>query len=84
MRLALLHGLEREPHARALAAAQSLARLVVHADDTVGMHDFRSGLEVRIALEPALMCATSPKKMKLTAGYRSSARAAPGMTTVGP
>ena len=51
VRVTLLHGLQRQPHGRALAAAQSLARLVVHADDAVGMYDFRSGLEVRIALE---------------------------------
>ena len=37
--LALLHGLDRQPQARALAAAQGLARLVAHGDGGVGVDD---------------------------------------------
>ena len=49
MGLALLHGVDRKPHRRSLAAAaQRLARLVVHADGDVGMDHARGRLQRRI------------------------------------
>jgi hypothetical protein len=39
VRLTLLHGLDREPHARALATPHGLARLVAHRDRGVGVDD---------------------------------------------
>ncbi len=53
--LALLHRVDRQPH-RGLPApvAQRLARLVVHADRHLGMHQLRVGLEPRQALEQGL------------------------------
>ena len=49
--VARLHCLERQPHARAFAVAQCLARLFVHRDDEVGMDDTRLGCECRILLQ---------------------------------
>ena len=47
--LAFLDGLDRKPHRRVLAAAaQRLARLVVHADGDVGMDDARGRLQRRM------------------------------------
>ena len=47
--LALLDGVDRQPHRRGLAAAaQRLARLVVHADGDVGMDDARDRLQRRM------------------------------------
>ncbi len=47
--LALLDGVDRQPHRRGLAAAaQRLARLVVHADGDVGMDDARGRLQRRM------------------------------------
>ena len=47
--LALLHRVDRKPHRRVLAAAaQRLARLVVHADGDVGMDHARGLLQRRI------------------------------------
>ena len=50
--LALLHRIERKPHRRFPAPiAQRLARLVVHANGDVGVHDLGFGLERGQALE---------------------------------
>ena len=50
--LALLDRVDGEPHRRGLAAAaQRLARLVVHADGDVGMDDARGRLQRRIFCE---------------------------------
>ena len=49
--VARLHRFERQPHARAFAAAQCLARLFVHRDDEIGMDDTRLGCECRILLQ---------------------------------
>ena len=50
--LAFLDGVDRQPHRRRLAAAaQRLARLVVHADGDVGMNDARRRLHRRMFRE---------------------------------
>ena len=48
-----LHRLERQPHARAAPAAHGLARLVLHFDDGVGVHDARPLGEQRMLLRDA-------------------------------
>ena len=49
IRLMLLHRLDRQPHRRFLAAAaQCLARLVVHADGDVGVDNARGRFQRRI------------------------------------
>ena len=84
--LALLHGVDRKPHRRVLAAAaQRLARLVVHADGDVGMDDARGRLQAPDIWRAALRSA----RCRRTAGIRcrdagSMQIAAPGMTTDAP
>ena len=83
--LALLHGLERQPHAGAAAAAHRLARLVLHLHHGVGVDDARALGQARdAAARCGAMRASSPNSRKLTSGWRSSAMAAPGTTTAGP
>ena len=83
--LALLHGLERQPHAGAAPATHGLARLVLHLDDGVGVDDARALGERRMRQQDAARCAPRRRTAgRSRSGWRSSARAAPGTTTAGP
>src|SRR6185295_7665386 len=52
--LALLHRLERQPHARAATAAHGLAGLVLHLHGNVGVHDGGPRAELRVGRELGL------------------------------
>ena len=84
--LATLDRIDGEPHRRFPAAvAERLARLVIHADGHVGVHQCRGGLEPSDATPAAARSWRGRRK----AGIRcrdgaSSARSAPGTTIEGP
>ncbi len=67
--LALLHRVDRKPHRRVLAAAaQRLARLVVHADGDVGMDDARGLFQRRIFGELLIDLLAVAKQQKFAVG----------------
>ena len=67
--LALLDRVDRQPHRRGLAAAaQRLARLVVHADGDVGMNDARGRLQRRMLGEFGLDQRAVAEQQKFAVG----------------
>ena len=85
VRLALLHGFERQPHAGALAPAHGLARLGIHGDLAIGVDHARAGREGRDGrANSGSILAASPYSSTEIPGCCSSASAAPGTVTAGP
>ena len=82
---ALVHGIERQPHAGRAAAAHRLARLVLHLHDRYRYARCAIARRGRDAARDAARCASGRRSSrKFTSGWRSSAMAAPGTTTAGP
>ena len=83
--LALLHRLDRAPHARAPAAvAERLARLLVHPDGDIAVLEDRSRRDLRIARGSGDDRLRRRRDGSAGPGRRISAMSAPGITRLAP